>query len=157
CEGWAHKSCDARYIQRYGEWVLVADGPGGFRVFDAANIANKNVAERLIESPLARIGQDLRVPSPDATCVALPSLLPMDGKRSRRPENEEQPLHPMFNHAFVTDSQEGLIVVNIHTLIDGNPSNNFLRRAATFNPDGILKGAHYIRIGGKHAYILCEA
>ena len=30
------------------------------------------------------------------------------------------------------------------TLLDGNPSNNFLTRAATFNPDGVLTGARRI-------------
>ena len=29
---------------------------------------------------------------------------------------------------------EGLIVVDIETLADGDPDNNFLKRAATFNP-----------------------
>jgi hypothetical protein len=35
-------------------------------------------------------------------------------------------------------------------LLDGNPSNNFLR-AATFNPDGILAGATRITIAGAYA------
>jgi hypothetical protein len=42
------------------------------------------------------------------------------------------------------------------TLLDGNPSNNFLKRAATFNPGGILHGARRITIAGTYAYILCD-
>ena len=68
--------------------------------------------------------------------------------RTRRPENEEQPIHKLFSYCYVADGQEGLIVVDIHTLVDGNPSNNFLTRAVTFNPDGILNGAVYARVAG---------
>jgi hypothetical protein len=155
-EAFRHESCDARCVQRYGEWVMIADGAGGFRIFDAANIANKNEAQRLIESPLSPVGQSLRVPSRNATWVGLPSVLPMDSCRTQRPENEEQPVNPLFNHAFITDTVEGLIVVNIHTLVDGNPSNNFLARAATFNPEGLLDGAVRVQIAGRYAYVLAE-
>ena len=41
---------------------------------------------------------------------------------------------------------QGLIVVGVGTLLDGNPINNFVERAATFNPDGILYGASAITI-----------
>jgi hypothetical protein len=40
------------------------------------------------------------------------------------------------------------------TLLDGNPKNNFLKRAATFNPGGVLTGARRITIAGHYAYIL---
>jgi len=37
----------------------------------------------------------------------------------------------------VTDAEEGLIVVDVMPLADGEPRNNFLkRRALTWNPDG---------------------
>ncbi len=42
------------------------------------------------------------------------------------------------------------------TLLDGNPANNFLKRAATFNPNGVLNGARRITIAGTYAYILCD-
>jgi hypothetical protein len=42
------------------------------------------------------------------------------------------------------------------TLLDGNPSNNFLKRALSFNPGGILNGARRITIAGHYAYILCD-
>jgi hypothetical protein len=41
-------------------------------------------------------------------------------------------------------------------LLDGNPQNNFLKRALAFNPDGILAGARRITIAGTYAYILCD-
>jgi hypothetical protein len=57
----------------------------------------------------------------------------------------------------VTDREEGLILVGAGTLLDGNPQNNFLERALTFNPDGLLCGAESITIVGTYAYICCEA
>jgi hypothetical protein len=72
----------------------------------------------------------------------------------------------MYGFLYVADKYEGLIVVGnpdlkgknpgIGTLLDGNPENNFLGRAATFNPGGVLKGARRITIVGTYAYILCD-
>ena len=45
-------------------------------------------------------------------------------------------------------------IVGVGTLLDGDPTNNFLERAATFNPEGILHGALRITIAGTYAYIL---
>ncbi len=42
------------------------------------------------------------------------------------------------------------------TLLDGNPANNFLKSAATFNPNGVLNGARRITIAGTYAYIFCD-
>ena len=41
-----------------------------------------------------------------------------------RGDNEEQPLHPIYNYAFITDAEEGLILTDINTLADGDPRNN---------------------------------
>src|SRR5262249_39710884 len=46
--------------------------------------------------------------------------------------------------------------VGAATLLDGNPSNNFLKRALTFNPNGALNGASNITLAGTHAYITCD-
>jgi hypothetical protein len=67
--------------------------------------------------------------------------------------NEEQPIHPMYAYLYVADKFEGLILVNAATLLDGDPLNNFLKRALTFNPDGVLTGANNITIAGTHALI----
>jgi hypothetical protein len=157
-DGWVvcHRTKDCRSLQRYGEFLLVADGPAGFRCYDIANVANKNLAERIVESPLSPLGQSLRVRCKSANYVALASVLPIDTKRSHAKANEELPIHPLYNYCYVADGVEGLIVVDIHTLIDGNPANNFLTRTTTFNPDGILNGATFIKIAGIHAYVLCD-
>jgi LVIVD repeat len=71
----------------------------------------------------------------------------------RWPENQEQPVAPIFRYAFVTDSVEGLIVTDVNTFTDGNPVNNCITRAATYNPNGALAGARNITIAGNYAYI----
>ena len=63
----------------------------------------------------------------------------------------------MYAYIYVTDKEEGLILVGAGTLLDGNPLNNYLERALTFNPNGILKGAESISIVGTYAYICCKA
>ncbi len=90
----------------------------------------------------------------------------VDPLRVQLPENEEQPIHLMYGFLYVADRQEGLIVVGnpdlkakspgVGTLLDGNPANNFLKRGATFNPNGALTGAHRITIAGTYAYILTD-
>ena len=57
----------------------------------------------------------------------------------------------------MADKYEGLILVGAATTIDGNPTNNFLKRDVTFNPDGILNGRRAITIVGTYAYICCDA
>jgi hypothetical protein len=72
----------------------------------------------------------------------------------------------MYGFLYVADKYEGLVIVGnpdlrskspgVGTLLDGNPANNFLKRALAFNPDGILNGARRITIAGTYAYVLCE-
>jgi hypothetical protein len=72
----------------------------------------------------------------------------------------------MYGFLYVSDKYEGLIIVGnpdlkskspgVGTLLDGNPSNNFLKRALAFNPEGRLNGARRITIAGTYAYVLCD-
>ena len=63
----------------------------------------------------------------------------------------------MYAYLYVADKYEGLILVDAGTLLDGDPTNNFLKRALTYNPDGLLGGARNITIVGTYAYICCDA
>src|SRR6185369_957342 len=97
-----------------GEWLLVADGPGGLKVFDIATIHNKDVAQKIVTSTLAPlIGQKQNVKTKQAMWVTLASTLAVDPTRTRRPENEEQPVNKLFAYAYIADYQEGLILVGI--------------------------------------------
>ncbi len=143
-------------LQLRGEYLYTANGPGGFRVFDVANTDNKGFSERIITAPVSPLGQRAYVKTPYATGVALPTNQPIHFGRDRKPVNEEQPMHPLYRYAYVTDRYEGLVVVDVDMLADGDPLNNFLERVATFNPDGALDEARYITIAGEYAYILCK-
>jgi hypothetical protein len=155
-------------IQVRGEYAYVANGPGGLRVYDIANIDNKGFSERITTAPVSPFGQRFYVKTKYATGVASPSTLAVDPTRKHRPENQEaeyrddkQPIHPIYAFLYVSDKEEGLVVVGdkekgVATLLDGNPSNNFLKRQKGFNPDGALTGASNITIAGVYAYITCD-
>jgi len=73
-----------------------------------------------------------------------------------RQRNDEPAMHALYRYALITDRQEGLILVDIDTLTDGNPENNKLSRAVTFNPDGRLTGARMVRTLGHYAYVVSD-
>ena len=152
----ASRKVDVLSLQLRGEYLYVANGPGGFRVFDVANTDNKGFSERIITAPVSPLGQRAYVKTPYATGVALPTNQPIHWGRERNPVNQEQPMHPIYRYAYVTDKVEGLVVVDVDMLADGDPLNNFLEKAASFNPDGILDDARYITLAGEYAYILCK-
>ncbi|HEX4916161.1 MAG TPA: multiheme c-type cytochrome [Vicinamibacterales bacterium] len=143
-------------VQQRGEYLYAALGDGGFRVYDIASIDNKDFSERIVTAPVSPLGQRLYVKTKFATAVATPTTLGVDPVRTRLPENEEGPIHPMYGYLYVTDRDEGLIVIGAATLLDGNPANNFLERAVTFNPNGVLSGARRITIAGTYAYVLTD-
>ncbi|MBL8338212.1 MAG: hypothetical protein JNM97_15695, partial [Rhodoferax sp.] len=151
----------ANCVQLRGEYLFVAEGAGGMRVYDVANIANKGVSQRIVSAPFSPLGQNTHIASGNATCVALPTNQPIAPQRNTgelmRVTNQEQAFHPIYHYAFISDSREGLIVVNVDTLADGEPRNNFLKRAATWNGEGasrgVLDGARHITIGGRYLYI----
>jgi hypothetical protein len=144
-------------LQLRGEYLYAACGEEGFRVFDVANIDNKGFSERIVTGPVSPLGQDTRVPTRYATAVALPTNMPVDTRRVHRPENQEQwPIHPSYSYAYITDKYEGLILVDVMNLVDGEPRNNFLERAVTFNPGGVLNGATNLAVAGNHVYVCCD-
>jgi hypothetical protein len=147
----------AQCIQMRGEYLFVAEGRGGFRAYDIANIGNKGVSQRIVKAPYSPLGHNAHIPSKNATCMALPTNQPIAPVRNTgdlmRKVNLEQPFHPIYHYAFVVDAQEGLIIVNIDTFADGDARNNFLKRALTWNPSGALSGARHITLAGHYAYI----
>ncbi|MDB5718322.1 MAG: repeat protein precursor, partial [Sphingomonas bacterium] len=77
--------------------------------------------------------------------------------REAYPENQEQAMHPIYHYAAITDAVEGLILVNIDTMADGEARNNFLKRALTWNEKDVLKGARHITLAGHIAYVTTDA
>src|SRR5256884_320757 len=158
------------FMNFMGRYIYVATGNKGF---EAIAVAEHDEPEAIYGSDLQRIaypddfrkfvgrGRDLQ-----AAAVASPTTLGVDPLRRQLPENEEQPIHLAYGFLYAADKEEGLIVVGdpnlksdiagVSTLLDGNPSNNFLKRALTFNPGGILTGARRITIAGTYAYVLTD-
>lgn len=147
-------------LQLRGEYLFVAEGKQGFRVYDVASIANKGVSQRIITAPFSPLGHDAQVASEDASCVVLATTQPVQPSRNEgelmRVDNQEQPFHPIYNYALITDRKEGLILVDIDTFMDGDPRNNHLERALTWNDKGVLNGARYMVLGGYYAYVLTD-
>jgi hypothetical protein len=152
-EAHEHSGHDIQDIVLRGEYLYTANGPGGFEVFDVANIDQKGFSERIVSAPVSPIGQRTRVNTKYATSVALPSTLALDPARVRIPENEEQPIDMFYAFVYVSDREEGLVGSNVATLVDGNPDNNFLKRDVTYNPDGALTGATFVTAAGHRLYM----
>ncbi len=144
-------------LQHRGEYLFAAEGKHGMRAYDIASIGNKGVSQPLIAAPFSPLGHDTRVASKNATCVVLPTNQPVAPMRNQgdlmRIDNQEQPMHPIYNYALVTDAEEGLILVDVNTLVDGEPRNNFLKRALTWNDGGVLDDARHLSVGGRYAYV----
>jgi hypothetical protein len=161
-----HHEGEVLDVQLRGEYLYAALGKGGFRAYDVANIDNKNFSERTVTAPVSPLGQRLYVKTKYATAIASPSTLAVDPARTHNPENEEQSIHPLYAFLYVADKYEGLVVIGdpdpksrtpgVSTLLNGDPRDNFLKRALSFNPTGILDGARRITIAGTYAYILCD-
>ncbi len=161
-----HHAGNVLDLQFRGEYLYAALGKDGFRVYDIANIDNKNFSEKMNTAPVSPLGQRFYVKTKNATAVGSPSTLAVDPLRTRVPANQEQPIALMYGFLYVTDAEEGLVVIGdpnlkskspgVLTLLDGNPANNFLKRALAFNPGGALNGARRITIAGHYAYILAD-
>ena len=156
-ESHGHGGGASRCLQLRGEYLWSAEGAKGLRVYDVASIANKGVSQRIVTAPASPFGQDTNVASRDATCVVLPTNQPIAPSRNQgdlmRNENQEQPFHPIYRYALVTDAGEGLILIDAETLADGEPRNNFLTRALTWNEGGVLDGARHLTIAGHVVYV----
>ncbi len=153
----SHGGGNARCLQMRGEYVYVAEGKKGFNVYDIASIDNKGFSQRIISAPFSVLGQDNHVASRNASCVVLASTQPVHPPRNTgalmRQVNLEQPFHPIYNYALITDEEEGLILVDINTFADGEFRNNHLDRALSWNPQGVLNGARHLSLAGHYAYV----
>ncbi|HTY69562.1 MAG TPA: hypothetical protein VMH36_23095 [Alphaproteobacteria bacterium] len=169
-EAYGHSSSDARCLQLRGEYLYVAEGDRGMRVYDVASVANKGFSERIVTAPFSPLGHDTHIASRNATCVVLPTDQPINplrnvgqnqtmspGEELMRKDNEEQPMHPIYRYAYITDAEEGLILTDATTLQNGEPRDNFLTRALTWNEGGILKGARHVAIAGTRFFVSADA
>jgi hypothetical protein len=156
-----HRSGRVQCLQLRGEYLFVSEGTKGTRVYDVASIANKGVSQKIISAPFSRLGQDIQIDSKNASCAVLPTNQPIQPSRNTgdlmRYTNLEQPFHPMYQYLYITDAEEGLILVDIDTLMDGDPRNNNLSRALTWNEGAVLAGARHLVFGGRYAYLITDS
>jgi hypothetical protein len=145
-----------RSLQMRGEYLYTAEGEEGVHVYDIANIDNKDFSERITTAPVSPLGQKFYVKTKYATAIASPTTLGVDPTRQQFPENEEQKVSMVYAYLYVSDREEGLVMILAATLLDGDPNNNFLKKDITFNPNGILNGAENITVAGNYAYIVCD-
>ncbi len=155
-EAYHHDGREILDLTLRGEYLYTANGADGFEVFDVANIDQKGFSERIVSAPVSPLGQRTYVRTKYATSVTLPATQALDPARTHLPQNEEQPIHPLYGYAYVTDRDEGLVIVNVATLVDGNPQNNFLKKDLAFNPEGKLHGATHSFVAGHHLYVTCQ-
>ncbi len=165
-EAHEHRGSEVLDVQARGEYLYAAMGKGGLRIYDIANLDNKDISERTVTAPVSPLGQKFYLPTQYAMAIATPTTLGVDPLRSHLKENEEQSAHLFYGFLYVADKYEGLVIVGnpdlkskspgVGTLLDGNPANNFLKRALAFNPGGALNGARRIAIAGTYAYVLCD-
>ncbi len=142
--------------QLRGEYLYAACGESGIRVYDVANIDNKAFSERIVTAPFSPIGQKFYVESKHATDVVAPTTMAPDPTRTHRPENHEPTISMIYAYIYATDLEEGLIMINVATLLDGDPTNNFLKKDIVFNPENVLHGAKSVTIVGNYAYVCCD-
>jgi hypothetical protein len=160
-ESYAHHG-EAYGVQLRGEYLYTARGNGGMTIYDVATIDNKGYSERIVTAPVSPLGQRLYVKSKDCTAVISPTVLGVDPTRQpplrpRNPMNQEQGVSLTYAFLYCTDRVEGLFTVMAGTLLDGDPTNNFLQRHLTFNPNGILNGAVNGVVAGNHMYVCADA
>jgi hypothetical protein len=158
-DAFTHGAADIEDLTLRGEYLYTANGPDGFRVFDVANVDQKGFSERVVTAPVSPLGQRTYVHTKFATSVTLPSTLGIDPLRQHLDENgqknvnEERDIDIFYAFVYITDLYEGLVIVNVGTLVDGNPDNNFLHKDVVFNPGGILTGARYATAAGHRLYV----
>jgi hypothetical protein len=146
-------STRANAVQLRGEYLYVADGPGGLRVFDRVHVDQLGFSGHTTTAPVAPLRRRFQVPTKDAAHVALPTTLLVDPARAPAPSNREQQVHPLHAYVYVADREEGLVIVSVASLLDSNPRNDGIERVRTFNPDGVLAGARTITVAGRFAYV----
>ena len=68
-------------------------GKGGLRVFDVANVDDKDISQRMITAPVSPLGQRFYVKTKFAHGCRFANHLGVDPLRTQMPENEEQSIH----------------------------------------------------------------
>lgn len=80
-ESYSHRAGignEALGLQLRGEYIYVANGDGGMRIYDVSRVDDKLFAQRISTSIVSPIGQRLHIDTKYATAVASPTTLGVD-------------------------------------------------------------------------------
>ena len=111
-EAYDHHGHDIQDIVLRGEYLYTANGPGGFEVFDVANIDQKGFSERIVSAPVSPLGQRTRIrhqirherrPAEHARARS-------GARRACRRTKSSRSIS-FYAFVYVTDREEGLVVV----------------------------------------------
>ena len=69
-------------LQARGEYLYAAVGKRGLRIYDIANVDDKDISEKMTTAPVSPLGQRFYVPTKYAMAVATPTTLGVDPLRS---------------------------------------------------------------------------
>ena len=152
-----HKSENALGVQVRGEYVYIADGSGGFKVFDVAQINQKGFSEKIVSAPVSPIGQNTNVKTREAMAVAAPSTLAVDPARAAAAGERRATDSPAVRlHLYCRPRGRAGAVDRRPRCSTAIRRTTSSKRAATFNPDGRLNGAVNLAIAGNYAYMLAD-
>jgi len=68
---YVHHSGRVECLQMRGEYLYAAEGKKGMQAFDISTIGTKGFSERFVTAPWSPLGQNVRIKSKNATCVAV--------------------------------------------------------------------------------------
>jgi hypothetical protein len=141
-------------LQLRGEYLFAAQGHGGLRIYDVAQVDHKGFSERLVSAPVSPLGQRLSVDTKDATSVALPATMTIDPTRAPA-ASERRAAGPSALRLRLRDGPRGGPGRRrpAPPAARRRPDNNFVERAATFDGGGALRGATSIWLAGTTAYV----
>jgi hypothetical protein len=144
-------------VQLRGEYLYAACGKAGVRIFDVSFVDHKGFSERIFTAPVSPAGQRLYVRTAYASHVCAPTTLAPDPTRTQLRENREPAIPAAYGYIYVADRHEGLILIGVATLLDGDPLNNYVQKDVVFNPNGLLNGARFVGCVGTYLYVCCDA
>ena len=134
----------------------------GARVYDVASIGNKGVSRAIITAPFSPLGQDTHIALEGRDLHrAADESADQSAAQRRRVDARDEPgaaVPSDLQLRVITDAKEGLILTDVTTLADGEPRNNHLQRALTWNPTAACStGARHVTLGGYYAYVIADA
>src|SRR3546814_19850796 len=91
--------------------MFVAEGRGGFRIYDIASIGNKGFSDRIVRAPFSPLGHATHVKTANATCMAIGTNQPIsmtrnESNRKNFPENHEKAPNPLYAYAEITHTRK---------------------------------------------------